>query len=175
MSTIFRRMQFERDLSLPRPSLSRSARTSAAQADVVEEQQKIREMYAVQVRAFEARDAEPIIAMESANFTLRNAKGRVFSKAEADAIARSSLKATREVPLAKIEVNSIAVKGDEATAIVTHCLRLVMADASGRICVYAEDSRRRDSWVLNTGGWQMRASQMLSGEVVIDGRTVNKL
>lgn len=113
--------------------------------------------------------------MEAADFTLRNAKGRVFSKPEANAMARSSMKATREVPLAKIEVSSIAVQGGEATAIVTHCLRLIMADASGRICVYAEDSRRRDSWVASAGGWQMHASQLLSGEVVIDGRTVTKL
>lgn len=185
MSTIFRRMQFRRGLipvTLP-PSLSRAAHIPAARAEVaqdhapdhVREQQAIRDLYAAHVRAYETRDAEPIIALETSDFTVRNVAGRVFSKPEADAMTKFSLSITCSVPLARIDVSSIAVAGDQATAMVTQSLRMIMADKGGRIYVYTEDEQRRDSWVRSSGSWQLRATQTISGLVTIDGHAINKM
>ena len=183
MSTLFRRMQFRRGPSMAVVSLGPAPRVPTARTEVIaehdeehlEEQQAIRDNYATQVKAFEARDPEPIIALGTEDFTLRNVAGRVFSKPEADAMTKFSLSITRSVPLAKIEVASIEVAGDEATAMVTQSLRMIMADKGGRIYVYTEDSQLSDSWVKGSGSWLLRASRTLSGLVTIDGHTVNKM
>lgn len=179
MSTLLRRMQFRRGPSMAVVSLGPAAPASPARAEAVEEhleeQQAIRDNYAAHAQALEARDPEPIIALETSDFTLRNVAGRVFSKPEADAMTKFSLSITRSVPLARIEVASIAVQGDEATAMVTQSLRMIMADKGGRIYVYTEDSQLSDSWVRDSGNWLLRASQTLSGLVTIDGHTVNKM
>lgn len=168
MSTTSRRLQSRR-LSVAL-LLSLLAPIPSARADVAEEQEAIRDNYAAYLKAFKARDAGPIIAMETWDYSERTAKGRTISKQQIDAAARYVFSITRSISKADIRARSIVVKGSTATVIVTNSLRVILVDPGGKDHVYTEESRARDSWVKGSSGWHVRSSQHISGAATVDGR-----
>lgn len=161
-----------RGLSLAALSLSLLASIPSARADVADDEEAIRDNYAAYAKSLKALQPEPIIAMETWDYTDRSVKGRVLSKQQADDLLRQVFGFIRSVPRAEIKVVSISFKDDVATVVATQRLRLVMVDPRGKEHVLTSEGRVRDTWVNSSSGWHVRISQSLSGVGKMDGRTI---
>lgn len=116
------------------------------------------------MRAFDKKDAEPILGHLTSGFHLLLENGRRLDRREYETRLRESIS---RVTRTRIEVEALTLTSDEATVLTTEhqTCRVPMA---GKVVTMHVVGKARSWWTRTDRGWMMKEAQVLTSDSQVE-------
>jgi ketosteroid isomerase-like protein len=137
--------------------------------------QELQSAYAQAGEAFRQKDAASVLDQVTHDFTQRMPDGQVISLTEAEAALNEWFATTDQVSRYSVQIESLAVQGEEAVAVVRETVMTTFSDPTGRSHERKQMNTARVTWLRTVRGWQIRHSEYLAAKMTVDGVPVQPL
>ncbi|HEX8320240.1 nuclear transport factor 2 family protein [Longimicrobium sp.] len=129
------------------------------------------QLYEVNRQAFLARDPDAVMALRADDFHSMTPDGRTHDRAAMELYIRGFINGVERWNGLTFRIDSLAVRGDTAAAIVTqHADRMALRE-DNRVHHVETWVTQRETWVRTRNGWRMwRVDQLRGQRRRVDGQ-----
>jgi hypothetical protein len=119
-------------------------------------------------------DMQGIVALEAADFQMREVNGKTLNRSETNNGLRLFLNSVTAVHTAKVQVDQLDFIRDKkgqvtANAVVSQTFDATVMDKNHQLQQVKQNSVSRDVWVLTDDQWKIQSSTALSSSMNVSG------
>jgi ketosteroid isomerase-like protein len=139
--------------------------------DYIAARKAIEAQYAVYQRAVRNKDMKAAMATMTDDVIMVYPNGRTFDRKEMERSLQGTLNGLRGIKAWTMKVAHLNVEKDTAVATVAERMVTTFVDFGGTSHHQDLLDFYQDTWIRTARGWRLRNTQVLRGEVTVDGKT----